>query len=521
MTLPGSVTGCSSADDTALKSPRSRITVSRKTTFLTGPLDQRGNVDYIAAINARFSKGITPENNAAVPYWKAVGPKLIPRKFRKEFFRRLGIPPLPETGEYFRPWDLNAKDPDAKRNGRPVFRLANLYEKCTNKPWQAKDAPEIATWLKANTAALRTIERACRMPRFYTPVFVEITEGDFGVYPTGSGQFIAKTARNVARAFHVRATLRMGSSNIDGALDDLLTLCRLSRHLERQPSLVSGLVATATRAMSFANLRTLLAATSLNRQQLGRLQRELRSSETSSAILRQFNFADRCYELMALRYVAAGKLQNIDRFHFSWLGSGKKLQPLWQKHGRKVATRMVDWNAVLRRLNAKFDQMAAISQNPDRPTREKAFKAMQARIAGRLAKKKAFAECLPGDADDKANREGATAWFSDARAIRLLPAYKEAARAVDRDRTRDGLCRIALALAVYRLDHNRYPKQLSELKPKYLNQLPLDRCDGRPMKYRRAMRGYLLYSVGTNGKADAGRGPGDRPYGDDITIRVR
>src|SRR5262249_23075355 len=43
---------------------QSTFTVSAETTYVTGPLDELGYVDYAAALNERLSRGVTPENNA-------------------------------------------------------------------------------------------------------------------------------------------------------------------------------------------------------------------------------------------------------------------------------------------------------------------------------------------------------------------------------------------------------------------------------------------------------------------------
>ena len=56
------------------KKPRGEITISKETTYITEPLRKDGYVDYVAALNERFRAGVTPENNAAVPFWKAMGP---------------------------------------------------------------------------------------------------------------------------------------------------------------------------------------------------------------------------------------------------------------------------------------------------------------------------------------------------------------------------------------------------------------------------------------------------------------
>ena len=43
------------------------IPSAHATTRVTGPLTKNGRVDYVAAFNKRFGKGVTASNNAAVP----------------------------------------------------------------------------------------------------------------------------------------------------------------------------------------------------------------------------------------------------------------------------------------------------------------------------------------------------------------------------------------------------------------------------------------------------------------------
>ena len=80
-----------------------RITISRETTYLTEPLRPDGYVDYRAALNAMASKGVTPDNNAAVLFWQAVGPSGFRAADVGEYFKLLGVPPPPATGSYFTP----------------------------------------------------------------------------------------------------------------------------------------------------------------------------------------------------------------------------------------------------------------------------------------------------------------------------------------------------------------------------------------------------------------------------------
>lgn len=78
------------------------------------------------------------------------------------------------------------------------------------------------------------------------------------------------------------------------------------------------------------------------------------------------------------------------------------------------------------------------------------------------------------------------------------------------------LARTALAVERYQLARGELPRQLEQLVPTYIRQVPIDPFDGKPVRYKRMDPGYRLYSVLDDGKDDGGRGrdevkPGE-PY---------
>src|SRR5829696_5018877 len=81
---------------------KANFTVSRETTYVTGPLGTDGRIDYAAALNERLGKGVTPETNANVAVWWAFGPKPEGGNgMPAEFFKLMGIDEPPEKGDYF------------------------------------------------------------------------------------------------------------------------------------------------------------------------------------------------------------------------------------------------------------------------------------------------------------------------------------------------------------------------------------------------------------------------------------
>src|SRR6516162_7270368 len=81
--------------------PAPKLPLGKETTYITEPLDKDGYLNYEAALNDRLGKGITPEKNANVLIWKALGPHPEGGKgMPAEFFKQLGIDEPPEKGDY-------------------------------------------------------------------------------------------------------------------------------------------------------------------------------------------------------------------------------------------------------------------------------------------------------------------------------------------------------------------------------------------------------------------------------------
>jgi hypothetical protein len=48
------------------------------------------------------------------------------------------------------------------------------------------------------------------------------------------------------------------------------------------------------------------------------------------------------------------------------------------------------------------------------------------------------------------------------------------------------------------------PDELNNLVPEFMDSLPEDPFNGKPLLYRKLDKGYCVYSVGANGKDDGG-----------------
>lgn len=93
----------------------------------------------------------------------------------------------------------------------------------------------------------------------------------------------------------------------------------------------------------------------------------------------------------------------------------------------------------------------------------------------------------------------------------LMPAFGKAGMSGEQTRqVRDGTL-VAIALEAHRRAHGKYPATLGELVPRLLPAVPLDRYDGRGVKYQLVGDGSdakpVVYSVGVDRMDDGGFGP--------------
>jgi hypothetical protein len=110
--------------------------------------------------------------------------------------------------------------------------------------------------------------------------------------------------------------------------------------------------------------------------------------------------------------------------------------------------------------------------------------------------------------------------------LSIPPVYETIPRLVAVQSTIDQ-ARIAIALERHRLAHGTYPETLDALAPALLPQIPRDLITCEPLHYRKVtFAGFVLNSVGWNGKDDGGnaagaeRTPPDWTQGDWVWPRV-
>jgi hypothetical protein len=491
------------------QTPAPKFPLGQDTTYVTGPLDAEGYIDYEAALNERLGKGVTPKTNANALLWKALGP--APEggnRMPPAFFRRLGIEEPPPRGDYLVALDAFLK-------GRINFEAGGweeLYDKQTRasqRPWKASDFPHLADWLKANEKPLAVAVEATKRPGWFNPLVSRRPQPGSLLGARLSG---VQKCRELARALICRAMLRVQEGKFDDAWQDLLASHRLGRLVARGATQIELLVGIAIHQItSNATLAYLERAPLTSRQVLDRLK-ELQALPPMPPLADKIALGERFTYLDCVQMVRRGGVGMMEG-----LAGGRATKPTPKE---EQALSSIDWTPVLRQGNRCYDRLAAALLLKDAAARQKAIARVEEDITA-----------LKKDAVDyagvfKAIVEGGDPGKQVSKAIGnvliglLLPAAGKVQTAHDRAEQTQRNLHLAFALAAYRRDHGRYPAKLADLAPRHLPAVPDDLFSDKPLIYRPSEKGYLLYSVGVNGKDDGGRWQDDDPPGDDLSVRV-
>jgi hypothetical protein len=492
------------------KKTRGKFTIGKDTTYVTGPLDKDGYIDYVAAVNERLRKGVTPANNANVLLWQAHGPHPTGAPMPAEFFKWLGIPAPPENGDYFTELGRYMKD-QGKDAGQGKGDIYDQLDRAAARPWTAKDHPNLAGWLKTNEKPLALVVAASKRTHYYSP----LVPGNLKMGPAGlRGARLAgvERSRQLARALCARAMLRTSQGATDEAWQDLLACHQLGRLVSRGGTLYERMVGMALDNQASKADLAFLDSAKLDVQRVRNCVRDLQELPPRVVIADQVDLGE--------RFVFLDMIMMIDRHGFQELSKNRlspRDEPPNPFHSLMVNVMIltnIDWDPALRNANRWYDKYVAALRQPKRGPRERRLEAVD-------DERRTLKGIVLNELDELLGNNARRGKVMGDISISLhFPAVGQVQRAADRTQQVQDNVVLAFALAWYRAEHGRYPKKLDALARKYLPRIPQDMFSGKLLIYRPARTGYLLYSVGVNGRDDGGRDCDDEPPGDDLSVRM-
>ncbi|GEM_PF-3001749 len=445
------------------------IIIGRDTTYLTGPLYPDGTVDYAAAINAESSRGVTLQNNAACLIACIVGDNddrwmIIP----DDVLRQMGVDP---------------KAPKVKWIPMPE-KLAEMVKQQAGGPWKRSDMPELAAWLQSNKAGMDLFLEASSRSAWWAPF-----KDDRILLMSAAQSRLVQSINASARAVCLRAMLRLGEGDEQGACEDLAACERLAGLTRNSPQTIIRLIGAQMYSLAVSGMGEMIEHGAMSPDTLGRMDALLAKQPQwpiGGDVIPQ---SERYQFLMEVVYYAKG-LQD----------AMQKNNGALAKEFQKAGARPPDWNRVMRMGNQLFDLLQADQARMSAAEQvDHAFKIKTQLGKLRAGFNDAHAEMLPDFTMDTTwllpnERETTEAYSDRVGAVMIMfaspdPAGRE--RMFVRCNDSTAWTRVALALLRYRTAHGAYPDDLKALIPRYVEAMPGANTE-LPVRYARQGAGFIL-----------------------------
>ncbi|MCC7146151.1 MAG: hypothetical protein IT443_06865 [Phycisphaeraceae bacterium] len=266
----------------------------------------------------------------------------------------------------------------------------------------------------------------------------------------------ARWHRNVAQLLAIEHALHRDQWSTDRQIQAFADSLKLANTLHDDPAIISVLIQISEQAQTLIQLRWIFQACSLTEQQLEQIDSLL------AAIPNSHNW-ERAYEGETLVMLTV-------------------IDTLWPDNSQmRFITRVSPLNDISRAsyLRTQLAMFDAIAQSDPRRQLE------QIKMVGQEIDQLGFLQAKAGMVVGSPT---------------ILISSHKLNMSVQS-------ARVAVALERYRLHHQSYPATLDQLVPDYLAQVPLDAFADNPqatLKYRQFDDGYVVYSVGDDGKDDGG-----------------
>jgi hypothetical protein len=392
------------------------LVISEETTRVTGPLTADGYIDFLKALEEKtYPPELATDDNGFrifVRTFGDVGSTAGQEFYRLQIYEKLGLDPnVPPTLVF------------------PKEAL-HIVEDFKHEPWTLEDYPMLADWISEIDEPLDAITEMIRKPVFFVPLLQSAESIESGI-PQNLLELslpYVQTFRSIARIYQARAGYRIGLGDIDGAIDDKLTLNRLGRLLSPGGGVVQHLVGIAVEGQALVIPVGANPDHPLTEEQIQRILDGLDALPPRSPLSNALEWE---------RYLGLSAIQTMKR-NPSSLPNGTEFS---SDEIARLAM-FCDWNIVFRRMNEMYDAL----QKPEK-------------YAGILEEIEAFGNS-PRDLrlffymfTSVWTADGRSHIMSQMLTSLMLPALQAASEVWRRIECMENMQHLALAILLYELEH--------------------------------------------------------------------
>ena len=519
--------------DGSLSAQNVTITPGRATTYVDGPLNDAGWVDFPRLVNDRFKK-IDPADNAAIDFLRMYGDFRLyyPPDRTKRFFDLLGVAedtiPREATAVGSSPYCF-----DGDRMVESAIRQidAAVY----GGAWTEDRLPVAKQWLDDALPHIEGIDRALDKPHFAIPLVQR--QPDSVVFGNPYRFTVEQARQKIGYLLWSHVNLLVGQRKMPEAYRALRRLQRLARVRWPYPTTSTNFYNSIIEDYAARAATTYLSSPELTREMARTFLDDLNKLKPTARAVDSL-LSERLTEISIVCESARSWRQNsierffgygaLDAFETSQKQRLEK-EELDETEQKPFCVRapaeQIDWDEVLRRINKRHDRRVALHQMADTVERYRQAKLTDNEIdtmqyTFHFANEADFEAAVSKDYESAAKMltEDVHALYADLSALDGTAVAIEFLARIDMD-----LTKLTAAFRLFELENGRFPKSLDELvQGGFINAIPTDPYSGKPFKMQKVGDETVLYSVGSNQVDDGGDiDLGEEPPVPDIGLRIQ
>ncbi len=438
-------------------------------------------INYLTLFNATFGRGVTLQNNAAIPLLLLGRPDSyelndlkvennkgylvrLPES-RARLCRAMGLPKGELRGPYYVSFTMftylmkEGRLSLAPRKMGFFPRLPySIRNRFMRRPWGEKANPWLAVWLSSSNKALGTVVEASRRPEFFVPMVPGQPDGGI-ISGMINDLSLFALVRDMATWLLSRAMLELHRGQIGQCERDLLAVHRLGALVSHEHTLVATLVGDSICIWACIADVALANSGKLSKSDAAGYLKRMRNLPRMAPLAIMENTTSRWLLLEAIEEARTSR-----RLISS--PNSELILPA-QAANWKAA----DFQVATRRISSLVDKVVAVFKIKNQRSRAESLHA----IISRWAKSRDF--LVRGLARNLRQRQLALT------AVAQQSVYQR-------------LAYLSLAIAAYRRDHGTFPASLNRLVPHYLRHLPQDPFTGKAFAFSISQPGCRLSSPG-------------------------
>ncbi len=341
-------------------------------------------------------------------------------------------------------------------------------------PFSTEMKNAISEYLVANQEALNFMHRAAEMESARYPINFEKA--------LSSTPLHLLQLKHGCRLLELEAIASAVSNEPNLVVKSIVSMMGLAHSLENEPVIQSHLKRIACWGIAVQSLRQAFHWSTFSDAQLTRLSAAFGAAEQPQSVARSL-IGERSFGIRVFNMSAR---QQFEQWN-AWENWDTASEPMRVEKG---------WYVVL--LGYKLSGLATIEELYYLNAMSRYIELTRLPLHDRVKASRKLKDEVEARRDKKSLSEPFV--FSSAMIPSLDVAILWDAREIAYLREAS----IALAIERFRFLGRGLPNRLDELAPAFLAEVPADPFDGQPVRYRQLTRGYVLYSVGEDGKDNSG-----------------